>query len=98
VWHFPGREGALAGSHRGHDAIFRFLVDAMQLTDSSFTLDLEGVLADDHTAVAFFRGHGRRKGLELDYPTCLKIRLQDGRAVGFREFVWDLHAVDEFWS
>ncbi len=98
VWHFPGNRGGLAGSHTGHDGIFTFLANVTELTDGSFALELEEVLANDEYAVAFFRGYGRRGELELDNPTCLKIRMREGVAVELWEFVWDLYAVDEFWS
>jgi len=98
VWHFPGRKGQLAGSHRGHEGIFAFLARVPQLTGGTFHLDLEEVLANDTHAVAFFRGRGEREGRRLDNPTCLKMRLVDGRAVEIWEFVWDLYAVDEFWA
>lgn len=98
VWHFPGRVGRLAGSHRGRDAIFTFLADVMQLTDGTFGLDLETVVADDDTAVALFRGHGQRSGRTLDNPTCLKICIRGGQAVEIWEFVWDLYSVDKFWT
>jgi len=98
VWHFPGREGKLAGAHRGHAGIFGFLARVGELTGGTFSIDLEAVLANDELAVAFFRGHGEREGRTLDNPTCLKIRLRDGRAVEIWEFVWDLYAVDAFWS
>jgi len=98
VWHFPGRHGKLAGSHRGRDAILRFLMAVPQLTGGTFHLDLEHVLADDTHAVAFFRGHGTRDGKTLDNPTCLRMRIADGRVVEVWEFVWDLFAVDEFWA
>lgn len=98
VWHFPGRSGQLAGDHSGHAGIFQFLARVSQLTDDSFGLDLEEVVANDRIAVAFFRGRGRRHDRRLDNPTCLKIRLEGGRAVEVWEFVWDLYAVDDFWS
>jgi len=62
VWHFPGRKGKLAGSHRGRQAILQFLMAVPQLTGGTFHLDMEAVLADDTHAVAFFRGHGSREG------------------------------------
>jgi ketosteroid isomerase-like protein len=34
----------------------------------------------------------------LDNPTCLRIRIDGGRIVEIREFVWDLYAVDDFWT
>lgn len=97
VWHFPG-ENRLAGSHRGHAGIFGFLARVGQLTDGSFALALEDVVANDRLAVAFFRGSGSRAGRTLDNPTCLKIRLEHGRAVELYEFVWDQRHVDAFWS
>lgn len=98
VWHFPGRKGKLAGSHRGRQAILQFLMSVPQLTDGTFHLDLETVLADDHHAVALFRGHGTRNGKTLDNPTCLRMRLENGQVAEVWEFVWDLFAVDEFWE
>ena len=98
VWHFPGRRGKLAGSHRGRGAILGFLMNVAGLTGGTFHLDLEDVVANDRHAVALFRCHGQRDGKVLDNPTCLRMRIEDGRIVEIWEFVWDLYAVDEFWS
>lgn len=97
VWHFPG-ENLLAGSHRGHAGIFAFLARVGPLTNGSFSIALEDVVANDRIAVAFFRGSGRRAGRTLENPTCLKIRLEHGGAVELHEFVWDLRHVDDFWT
>ena len=97
VWHFPGRDGQLAGAHRGREAIIQFLLQVQSLTGGTFHLELLDVVANDQRAVALFRGHGQREGRTLDNPTCLHVRLEDGRAVEFWEFVWDLYAVDDFW-
>jgi len=98
VWHFPGHHGKLAGSHRGRDAILGFLMNVASLTGGSFHLDMEDVIANDRFAIALFRGHGTRDGKTLDNPTCLKMRFANGRIAEVWEFVWDLFAVDEFWS
>lgn len=98
VWHFPGRAGKLAGSHRGRDAILEFLLQVQGLTDGTFHLELIDVLANDERAVVLFRGHGQRLGRALDNPTCLHVRLRDGRAIEIWEYVWDLYHVDAFWS
>jgi ketosteroid isomerase-like protein len=97
VWHFPG-SNLLSGSHRGRAGIFAFLARVGQLSDGSFALDLEDVVANDRRAVALFRGRGLRGGRTLDNPTCLVIRLEQGRATEISEFVWDLPTVDAFWS
>ena len=98
VWHFPGRAGKLAGEHRGRDAILAFLGNVQALTGRTFHLELIDVLANDRYAVALFRGHGERDGKTLDNPTCLRIHLEGGRLREVWEFVWDLYAVDDFWS
>lgn len=98
VWHFPGRRGKLAGAHRGRQAILQFLMSVPQLTNGTFHLELEDVLANDTNAVAFFRGSGTREGKTLDNPTCLRMRLVDGQVVEVWEFVWDLFTVDDFWA
>ncbi|MFI5214954.1 MAG: nuclear transport factor 2 family protein [Candidatus Limnocylindria bacterium] len=98
VWHFPGRKGGLAGSHQGRDAILAFLGQVVALSGGSFRLELEDVIASDTSAAVFFRGSGSRAGRTLDNPTCLRIRIENGRIVEVWEFVWDLYAVDEFWA
>jgi len=98
VWHFPGRRGRLAGAHRGRDAVLAFLANVSVLTDQTFHLDLDDVTASDRHVVALFRGHGERDGKVLDNPTCLRMRIKDGRIAEVWEFVWDLYAVDDFWS
>lgn len=98
VWHFPGRKGALAGSHRGRAAILAFLGKVTALTEGTFRFEIEDVIANDASAVAIFRGSGQRQGRTLDNPTCLRMRIRDGQIVEVWEFVWDLYAVDEFWS
>jgi ketosteroid isomerase-like protein len=98
VWEFPGRHGRLAGRHEGRAGILAFLMQVQAASEGSFHLELEDVLANDRHAVALFRGHGRRGDKVLDNPTCLRIRIEDGRIAEIREFVWDLYAVDDFWS
>ena len=98
VWHFPGRRGALAGEHRGREAILLFLAKVMGLTAGTFRLEIEDIRASDAGAVALFRGSGERNGKTLDNPTCLRIDIRDGKMTEIREFVWDLEHVEEFWS
>ncbi|HEY2772795.1 MAG TPA: nuclear transport factor 2 family protein [Candidatus Binatia bacterium] len=98
VWEFPGRHGKLAGRHEGRTAILGFLAQVMSLTDGTFHLELDDVVAGDRHAVALFRGRGRRGARQLDNPTALVISIEGGRIAGIREFVWNLFEVDEFWS
>jgi uncharacterized protein len=98
VWYFPGTRGALAGEHRGREAIFRFLASVMTLTGGTFHLDIEDITASENIVVVLFTGHGQRDGKTLDNPTALRVRIRDGQAVEFREFVWNLAHAEDFWS
>ena len=98
VWHFPGRGGGLAGSHRGREAVLGFLARVMELTGGTFHLDLEDIVGGDRHVIALFRGRGTRGAKALDNPTCLRIRFEGGRPAEIHEYVWDLYAVDDFWS
>jgi NAD(P)H-dependent flavin oxidoreductase YrpB (nitropropane dioxygenase family) len=98
TWHFPGRTGRLAGAHRGRDAVLAFLAAVPGLTDDTFGIDPDEVVGGERTAVAFFRGHGRRAGRTLDNPTALRVRVDDGHIAELWEFVWDLEHVEAFWS
>jgi ketosteroid isomerase-like protein len=59
---------------------------------------LTDVLANDENAVALFYGIGNRNGVDLDDPACLRMRIENGKIVEFREFVWDLYKIEEFWA
>ncbi|MDP9181118.1 MAG: nuclear transport factor 2 family protein [Chloroflexota bacterium] len=96
VWYFPGTRGALAGGHRGREATFRFLASVMTLRGGTFHLDIEDITASENNVVVLFTGHGQRDGKTLDNPTALRVRIRDGQAVEFREFVWDLAHVEDF--
>lgn len=98
VWHFPGRRGKLAGDHVGRAAILRFLAQVPALTDGTFHLDLEHVVADDEWVAVFFRGRASREGRTLDNPTVLRVRLADGTLREVWEYVWDLAHVESFWA
>ena len=98
VWHFPGRMGALAGTHRGREEVVSFLARVAELTEGTFGMEQLDIVADDRWAVVMFRGRAARGGRRLDNPTCLCMRFQGGSIAELWEFVWDLYDVDEFWS
>ncbi|MCH8813749.1 MAG: nuclear transport factor 2 family protein [Chloroflexi bacterium] len=98
AWRFPGRRGKLAGEHRGREAILRFLASVMTLTDGTFELKLEDVVGGDDHVIVLFTGHAQRHGKTLENPTCLRIEMRNGLPSEFREFVWDLDHVDDFWA
>lgn len=98
VWRFPGRRGKLAGEHRGRDAILRFVASVMTLTNGTFELEMHDIVGGDDYVVVLFTGHGWRNGRTLNNPTCLRIKMRDGKPSEIDEFVWDLGHVEDFWS
>jgi ketosteroid isomerase-like protein len=98
VWHFPGQRGELAGAHRGREAVLGFVARVLELTGGTFDLELEDVVGGDRNVIALFRGHATRGTKTLDNPTCLRVRFEHGKPAEIHEFVWDLYAVDDFWS
>jgi len=65
----------------------------------SFRAELQHVLADDEgRVVAMHHNSGTRAGKRLDVDCCIVSEIRDGRFIDGREYVFDLHAWDEFWS
>jgi ketosteroid isomerase-like protein len=98
VWRFPGVNGRLAGEHRGTEAIIAFLQSVRELTNETFEIALERIIAEGDMVVVMFKGSGERQGKTLSNPTCLVLRFDGGQLCEAREFVWDLAHVEAFWS
>ena len=98
VWRFPGRRGKLAGEHHGRPEILRLLASVMTLTGATFHLEVHDIVGGDDYVVVLFTGHAGRNGKTLDNPTCLRIKMRDGKPAEIDEFVWDLEHVEDFWS
>jgi ketosteroid isomerase-like protein len=98
IWHFPGRDHALAGSHEGIASIGLFAARVSELTHGTFHIELDDVYASEKGAVVGFTGHAQRPdGRTLSNPTRLVLRIADGHVQELWEFVWDGEAVAEFW-
>ena len=97
VWRVPGR-GAMAGTYRGREAIFRFLATLPKETDGTYRSELIDVLASDDRAAALYRARGERHGRTLELEQVLLFRI-DGS--GVREVLAlpsDADAFETFWA
>ena len=97
VWRFPGRRGALAGEHRGREAIFAFFMKVAGLTDGTFHAERVEIIGDDRVAFFHFVGRATRGDETLENDTCLRLEFSGGRLIAAQEWVWDLDHVDAFW-
>ena len=97
-WHTPGRS-ILAGDRKGREAIFAYFGRLGQETGGTFKAKLLHVLADDdRRVVGIHQNVAERGGKRLDIGCCIVFELKNGRVIDGREHIYDLYALDEFWS
>ena len=97
VWTVPGR-GAMAGTYRGRDEIFRFLARLPKETDGTYSSRLIDVLASDDRAAALYRASGERRGRQLDLDQVLLFTIADGVVTEVVALPSDPDAFEEFWG
>jgi ketosteroid isomerase-like protein len=97
-WHTPG-ESTVAGGARGRDAVFAQFGRYGGETAGTFKAELEAVYeGDDGRVLALHHNSGTRDGRQLDTDCCIVFELEDGKVVSGREYFYDLHNWDRFWS
>jgi ketosteroid isomerase-like protein len=97
VWHVPGRS-AIAGSHRGLDALRRDFFDRLvSLSGGSFRADIMDITAGAHFVVAIQHATASFAGRTLDITACQMMRLENGKIVEVRSHYSDQYGLDSFW-
>ncbi len=97
VWHVPGRS-AIAGEHRGVDAVLDYLRRRAAMTDATFRVTIHGVSAIGDQVVQLAGGRAERDGRTLTWETVGIFRVRAGRIAECRLVPFDLYAFDEIWS
>jgi ketosteroid isomerase-like protein len=97
VWVVPG-DGAMAGVHRGREAIFRFLARLPKETDGTYSSELVDVLVSDNRAAALYRASGERHGRRLDLVQVLVFRIEDGLVHEVLALPSDPAVFEAFWA
>ena len=97
VWSVPG-DGAMAGSYRGREEIFRFLARLPKETAGTYSSQLVDVLASDERAAALYRASGERDGRSLDINQLLLFAIRDGLVTEVLALPNDPGAFEEFWG
>jgi uncharacterized protein len=95
VWHAL-RLGELSGDHVGIGAVLGFFGRTMELSQGTFSVAPEEILASETTGVAIVRSRGKRGGRELDDRQVHLFRLERGQVVE----VWQYTGpdADAFWA
>jgi ketosteroid isomerase-like protein len=97
AWHVPGRS-PLSGDYRGHQEVVGFFTKAMELSAGTLRVEADEILADRERIIALTTVSAERNGRSWSSPEVHVWRVQDGRAITFREFQGDQEAEDRFWS
>jgi 2'-5' RNA ligase len=97
VWHVPGRS-AIAGEHRGVDAVLAYLDKRRRMTDSTFRVTVHGVAVIADRVVQLAGGRASREGRELQWETVGVFRVAQGRIAECWLVPFDQAAFDEIWS
>jgi ketosteroid isomerase-like protein len=97
AWVVPGTS-PIAGTYRGHQAIFAYFADLAARSGGTFRASLLDVLVGSESAAALARAQGERDGKSYDGRYLLLCDVADGqvrRAVLMNE---DPVAFDDFWQ
>ena len=98
VWTVAGESG-MAGTYAGRQAILDFFRRTQELSEGTYTVELNWELDDGDRLVTYYRARGRRPdGRELDLDQALVSRLDaDGHWVEVRALPYDQAVFDAFW-
>jgi 2'-5' RNA ligase len=97
VWHVPG-DSAIAGEHRGHQAVLDYLALRRSMTDATFRVAVHGVAMIDRRVVQLAGGTAVRDGRELTWETVGVFSVRDGRIAECWLVPFDQRAFDEIWA
>jgi 2'-5' RNA ligase len=97
VWHVPGAS-AVAGEHRGVDAVLGYLDKRRRMTDSTFRVTVHGAAMIAGRVVQLAGGRASRFGREVLWETVGVFRVADGRITECWLVPFDQAAFDEIWS
>jgi uncharacterized protein len=97
VWHVPGRS-AIAGEHRGRDAVRRYFESRRALADSTFRVEVRALLSEGDLVVQLADGTARRQGRERSWRTVGVFRVRAARIVECWLVPFDQYAFDEIWA
>lgn len=97
LWHVPGR-GPLSRDYHGRADVLGFFKHFMELSDGTFHVTVDKVLAKDDVVVVLCTERARRAGRSWSSPQVHVWTVKDGHATVFWQYQGDQQAEDEFWS
>jgi 2'-5' RNA ligase len=96
VWHVPGRS-AIAGEHRGIEAVLAYLERRRAMADATFRVHVHGMALIAERVVQLAGGVAERDGRPLSWETVGVFRVREGRIAECWLVPFDQLAFDEIW-
>jgi ketosteroid isomerase-like protein len=97
--HVATGNSQVSGEYKGVDAILGYYGKLFELTDGTFSAELQSVeVEDDDTVRAAHRDKGQRGGKTLDQDEVLTFTISNGQFTRLVENHSDQAAYDAFWS
>ena len=97
VWHVPGHS-AIAGEHRGVEAVLEYFDARRRMTDSTFRVTGHGMAMIAGRVVQLAGGRALRDGREVSWETVGVFRVADGRIAECWLVPFDQAVFDSIWS
>jgi 2'-5' RNA ligase len=97
VWHVPGAS-AIAGEHRGVDAVLGYFRRRREMTDATFQVTVHGAAMIAGRVVQLAGGRAMRAGAEVGWETVGVFRVAGGRIAECWLIPFDQPAFDRIWS
>lgn len=97
VWHVPGAS-AIAGEHRGVEAVLEYFDTRRRMTDSTFRVTVHGSAMIAGRVVQLAGGEALRDGREVSWETVGVFRVADGRIAECWLVPFDQAVFDSIWS
>jgi uncharacterized protein len=97
LWHVPGR-GPLSRDYRGHAEVLGFFQRFMELSEGTFRIGVDDVLAKGDRVIVMVTETAQRHGRDWSSPQVHAWTIKNGKATVFWQFQGDQQTEDEFWS
>jgi len=99
VSHSTQGNNPTSGEHKGREAVFAMYGQLFELSDGTFEVDPQEVVAEgDNKVVAKHQARAKRGDKELDVIQTLVFTIEDAKIARIDESTSDEAAEDAFWS
>jgi 2'-5' RNA ligase len=97
LWHVPGAS-AIAGEHRGVEAVLAYMDRRRRIMDYSFRVEVHGAALIAGRVVQLAGGRAMREGVEVEWETVGAFRVVEGRIAECWLIPFDQAAFDRIWT